>query len=142
MGPWSHGEWGRGTGEKLGSISFHARTAEFYREKIELPFFRHFLNLVPFDREKNFVEGLRACRAVLRKGEPVLIFPEGTRSPEGRLQPFKVGLGILALELNAPVVPARIRGTFEPGQTRRLEVSVEGLVGRFIEKKLTLDWAS
>ena len=43
MGPWSHGEWGRGTGEKLGQISFHAKTAEYYREKIELPFFRQFL---------------------------------------------------------------------------------------------------
>ena len=43
LGPWSHGEWGRGTGEKLGAVEFHARTAEYYREKIELPFFRHFL---------------------------------------------------------------------------------------------------
>ena len=43
MGPWFHGEWGRGAGEKLGPISFHAKTAEYYREKIELPFFRHFL---------------------------------------------------------------------------------------------------
>lgn len=43
MGPWAHGEWGRGTGERLGPISFRAKTAEFYREKIELPFFRHFL---------------------------------------------------------------------------------------------------
>jgi len=43
MGPWAHGEWGRGTGEKLGPISFRANTAEYYRERIELPFFRHFL---------------------------------------------------------------------------------------------------
>ncbi len=43
MGPWLHGGWGRGTGDKLGPISFHANTSEFYREKIELPFFRHFL---------------------------------------------------------------------------------------------------
>src|SRR3954470_12036360 len=43
MGPWPHGDWGRGTGEKLGDINFHAKTGEFYREKIELPFFRHFL---------------------------------------------------------------------------------------------------
>jgi hypothetical protein len=43
IGPWAHGEWGRGLGETLGPISFHARTCEFYREKIELPFFRHFL---------------------------------------------------------------------------------------------------
>jgi putative CocE/NonD family hydrolase len=42
MGPWAHGEWGRGTGERLGPISFRAKTAEDYRERIELPFFRHF----------------------------------------------------------------------------------------------------
>ncbi len=43
MGPWAHGEWGRKEGDKLGDINFHAKTGEFYREKIELPFFRHFL---------------------------------------------------------------------------------------------------
>ena len=43
MGPWAHGDWGGKAGDKLGDISFHAKTAEFYREKIELPFFRHFL---------------------------------------------------------------------------------------------------
>jgi uncharacterized protein len=43
MGPWAHGDWGRGDGDKLGDIHFRARTAEYYREKIELPFFRHFL---------------------------------------------------------------------------------------------------
>src|SRR5262245_1327652 len=43
MGPWAHGGWGRGDGDKLGDINFRAKTAEYYREKIELPFFRHFL---------------------------------------------------------------------------------------------------
>jgi uncharacterized protein len=43
MGPWAHGEWGRGPGDALGPIGFRAHTAEFFREKIELPFFRHFL---------------------------------------------------------------------------------------------------
>jgi len=43
MGAWPHGEWGGGDGEKLGDINFHAKTAEFFREKLELPFFRHFL---------------------------------------------------------------------------------------------------
>ncbi len=43
MGPWSHGQWGKGPGDKLDQISFHAKTSEYYREKIELPFFRHFL---------------------------------------------------------------------------------------------------
>ncbi len=43
MGPWAHGAWGRGPGDKLGVVDFKAKTSEFYREKIELPFFRHFL---------------------------------------------------------------------------------------------------
>ena len=43
MGPWSHGGWSGSPGDKLGPISFHAKTAEYYRDKIELPFFRHFL---------------------------------------------------------------------------------------------------
>jgi len=43
MGPWQHGGWSRQDGEKLGDINFHAKTSEYYREKIELPFFRHFL---------------------------------------------------------------------------------------------------
>jgi putative CocE/NonD family hydrolase len=43
IGPWSHGGWSRSEGDKLGDIDFHAKTSEFYREKIELPFFRRFL---------------------------------------------------------------------------------------------------
>jgi len=43
MGPWAHGDWGSKEGDKLGEIDFHSKTGEFYREKIELPFFRHFL---------------------------------------------------------------------------------------------------
>lgn len=43
MGPWIHGGWNNGSGESLGDVSFHAKTAEFYREKIELPFFEFHL---------------------------------------------------------------------------------------------------
>ena len=43
MGPWSHGGWGHGDGERLGEVDFHSKTSEYYRKHIELPFFRHFL---------------------------------------------------------------------------------------------------
>jgi uncharacterized protein len=39
MGPWVHGGWSRGDGDKLGDVSFNAKTGEFYREQIEFPFF-------------------------------------------------------------------------------------------------------
>ena len=43
MGPWFHGGWSRSDGESLGNIHFGAKTSEFYRERIELPFFNYFL---------------------------------------------------------------------------------------------------
>jgi putative CocE/NonD family hydrolase len=43
MGPWRHGGWSRGDGESLGDIHFNAKTARFYQEKIEFPFFEHYL---------------------------------------------------------------------------------------------------
>jgi putative CocE/NonD family hydrolase len=43
IGPWAHGGWGGGDGAQLGHVRFHAKTAEFYRENIELPFLKHFL---------------------------------------------------------------------------------------------------
>lgn len=43
MGPWNHGGWSGGDGAALGDISFAAKTAEFYREKIEFPFFELYL---------------------------------------------------------------------------------------------------
>jgi putative CocE/NonD family hydrolase len=50
MGPWAHGAWGAGTGENLGNVRFRAKTSEYYRQQVELPFFRHFLKEdAPFD---------------------------------------------------------------------------------------------
>ena len=43
MGPWSHGGWHGGEGEALGPVRFHAKTAEFFRDEIEVPFFRKYL---------------------------------------------------------------------------------------------------
>ncbi len=43
MGPWSHGQWSRGDGDKLGDMNFRSKTSPHYQEKLELPFFRHYL---------------------------------------------------------------------------------------------------
>jgi putative CocE/NonD family hydrolase len=43
MGPWSHGQWSRGGAEKLGNLSFGSKTGEYFRDKIEFPFFMHAL---------------------------------------------------------------------------------------------------
>ncbi len=43
MGPWSHGQWSRGAGTELGDLRFHVKTGEYFRDKLELPFFEHHL---------------------------------------------------------------------------------------------------
>jgi putative CocE/NonD family hydrolase len=56
MGPWSHGGWSGGDGDRLGNVNFFAKTAEFYRDHIELPFLKHFLKDDPkFDLPKAYV---------------------------------------------------------------------------------------
>jgi 1-acyl-sn-glycerol-3-phosphate acyltransferase len=53
------------------------------------------------------------CRKHLARGTPVILFPEGTRSRDGRLQAFKDGAFRLALEAGCPVVPIAVTGTFD-----------------------------
>ncbi len=55
----------------------------------------------------------RAARLIEEKRYSFLIFPEGTRSFDGMIQPFRTGGFFLALECGAPIVPVTIRGTFE-----------------------------
>lgn len=43
VGPWVHGGWSRGDGDRLGAVQFRQKTAEWYREKVELAFFEHHL---------------------------------------------------------------------------------------------------
>ena len=70
------------------------------------------LKFVPFDRHANFLQGLRISQEVLKQNECLLIYPEGTRSVTGELQPFKPGLGLLAYETRSPIIPTYINGTY------------------------------
>jgi 1-acyl-sn-glycerol-3-phosphate acyltransferase len=53
------------------------------------------------------------CRELLGQGSPVLLFPEGTRTPNGRMQEFRAGAFRLAREAGCPVVPVAVTGTFD-----------------------------
>lgn len=72
-------------------------------------------SLVPVDRRNReaAIDSLRAAGQVLRSGISMMVFPEGTRSPDGRLLPFKKGPFYLAMETGVPVVPVTILGTYE-----------------------------
>ncbi len=64
------------------------------------------------DRE-SVLQMLEACRGHLEQGSSIMMFPEGTRSADGQLRPFKPGAAQLARECRVPVVPMVIRGTHD-----------------------------
>jgi long-chain acyl-CoA synthetase len=70
------------------------------------------LNAFPFSREGSVRSSLEHCGDVADGGWSVLVYPEGTRSPDGRLQPFRTGIGLLATDLRVPVVPIGVEGTY------------------------------
>jgi 1-acyl-sn-glycerol-3-phosphate acyltransferase len=70
------------------------------------------IGYIPIERcspKKAYRSMLRAAE-VVRKGMSVIIFPEGTRSPDGNLQPFKKGVFLIALKSQAPILPITIQG--------------------------------
>jgi 1-acyl-sn-glycerol-3-phosphate acyltransferase len=71
------------------------------------------LNVIPVDQKNADRSALMGAIRVVKNGGAVLIFPEGTRSPDGNLQPAQPGLGMIMAKTCAPVVPVYIRGSFE-----------------------------
>ncbi len=76
-------------------------------------YFARLAHVIPIDPETNLTRALQMASFTLRNGKSLLIFPEGERSYDGALMEFKKGVGILSLELDVPVVPTYIKGTFE-----------------------------
>lgn len=68
---------------------------------------------VGLDRDGTSGKGLKTILERLMAGEGIILFPEGTRTLDGKLQPGRAGVGMIALRSKAPVVPVRIFGTFE-----------------------------
>jgi len=73
---------------------------------------RH-VNVVPVDRDGGGAAGLRAILNRLLASQAILLFPEGTRSPDGQLQPARTGIGLIIIRSEAPVIPVRVFGSFE-----------------------------
>jgi len=71
------------------------------------------VRLIPFDYSAHFLEALRSAYLVLQRGKGLCFFPEGMRSPTGKVGKFKKGFGILAKESGALLVPVAIEGAYE-----------------------------
>lgn len=71
------------------------------------------LHAVPVDQEGVAKEGLKAILGQLEAGQAVLVFPEGERSPDGTMLPFKPGVQLLIKRARAPILPIGIAGAYD-----------------------------
>ncbi len=96
---------------KMRMTHFMARDTLF-RNLLMGAFLRR-VGVIPLDRERGDVKAMKTAIQLLRDGASVALFPEGTRSPDGTLQPAKPGIGFLVAKGNAPVVPVYVHGSYE-----------------------------
>ncbi|HEU5411016.1 MAG TPA: AMP-binding protein [Candidatus Acidoferrales bacterium] len=75
-------------------------------------------NVFPLPKMTGFRQSFAFAGELADEGWSVLVFPEGERSKDGTMQPFRAGIGLLATNLRLPVLPVRIDGLWELAQAR------------------------
>jgi long-chain acyl-CoA synthetase len=85
----------------------------FFDDPVRKAYFENFTNLMPMERYGSLRESLRMAGDVIREGEILLIFPEGTRSVTGVMVDFKPSLGYLALHNRCGILPMYLAGTHD-----------------------------
>ena len=91
----------------------------------------HFIPVDRFNRD-SAIESLEKATEALLQGQSFLIYPEGTRSPDGRLQEFKRGTAVMAIKSGVPVVPVACSGAHRVMEKRKLKIKPGHIVVEFM----------
>ncbi len=67
---------------------------------------------IPVERDTGDIGAIKRVLQALKEDRAIVLFPEGTRSPDGHLQKPKAGVGLMACKTGVPVVPCRVYGSF------------------------------
>lgn len=86
--------------------------AEHFSKPVKAWFFRQW-GIIKLQRGSGDTGAMEAAKQAIRAGHLFCIYPEGTRSRDGRLHKGHTGVARLALELHVPVIPVAMKGTFE-----------------------------
>jgi 1-acyl-sn-glycerol-3-phosphate acyltransferase len=94
----------------------------------------HLAHFIPVDRSKqeSAIASLEKAIEALRAGQSFLIYPEGTRSPDGRLQEFKKGAVVMAIKAGVPIVPIACSGAHRIMRKRSLEIRPGEILVEFL----------
>jgi len=95
----------------------------------------HLAHFIPVDRfhRESAIESVDKATQALRDGQSFLIYPEGTRSPDGRLQEFKKGTAVMAIQSGVPVVPVACSGAHHVMEKRKLRIRPGRILVEFLE---------
>jgi 1-acyl-sn-glycerol-3-phosphate acyltransferase len=102
----------------------------------------HFIPVDRFNRD-SAIDSLEEATESLQNGQSFLIYPEGTRSPDGRLQTFKKGTAVMAIKAGVPIVPIACSGAHHIMKKRELSITPGEIVVEFLDpieaKKYSLE---
>jgi long-chain acyl-CoA synthetase len=91
---------------------FLVGAAEYFQTPL-MRWLARLANIVPVDADANLVSAMTAAAAGLRLGKVLILFPEGERTIDGTLKPFRRGAAILASHMTAPIVPVGLSGLYD-----------------------------
>jgi 1-acyl-sn-glycerol-3-phosphate acyltransferase len=94
----------------------------------------HLAHFIPVNRERQdaAIASIEKAIEAMRGGQSFLIYPEGTRSPDGRLQEFKKGAVVLAIKANVPIVPIACSGAHRVMRKRSLVIHPGEILVEFL----------
>ena len=103
------------SGRSFRSFALIGASDYFFQSRYMRWLVSRWMNVIPIDRQPG-PKSLTACldsgrRFLEQSGGALILYPEGTRSPDGEMRAFKQGAGLFAIELGVPVVPAYVEGT-------------------------------
>jgi long-chain acyl-CoA synthetase len=119
-----------------GIVSLAAQDYFFEGNKWRRAYFENLTNLAPFDRKGGLRTALRQAGDILDAGKTVLLFPEGTRSPDGAVHEFKPIIGYLALTHGVDILPVYLGGTYEAlpkGRSVPIKREITARIGKPLE---------
>ena len=98
-------------GKERRKVLYTIATKFFFDNAFARFFMKIAANIVRIDPEADYLSAMQAACKVLRLKKSIYVNPEGTRSEDGTLLPFKTGVGTIAVETGSPIVPTYIDGT-------------------------------
>lgn len=92
-------------------------------------------HFIPVDRSNrdSAIESVEKAVEALHNGQSFLIYPEGTRSPDGRLQEFKKGTSVMAIKSGVPIVPVACSGAHRVMEKRKLNIKPGNILVEFLD---------